>query len=94
VWVSAVFLWVSFQNKGEGEIFMRRDGVAFFSTHSFPRFSHNLKSLNNALEVGFSFLSTEKLSSYYYYLYIDKTRSVANPQTMKDFQITNTGRSL
>ena len=73
---------------------MRKDEVVFFSTHSFPWFSHTLKRLNNALEVGFSFLSTEKLSSYYYYLYIDKTHSVANPQTMKDFQITNTGRSL
>ena len=65
-----------------------------FSTHSLPWFSHIQNLLNKAYEVDFSFLSTENLSSYYYYLYIDKTRSVANPQTMKDFQITNTGGSL
>lgn len=73
---------------------MKSDLLSFFSTHRFPYFSHIQKKINKAYEVGFSFLSTEKLSGYYYYLYIDKTRSVANPQTMKDFQITNTGRSL
>lgn len=73
---------------------MKSDPFSFFSTHSFPYFSHIQKRVSNACEVGFPFLSTEKLSGYYYYLYIDKTRSVANPQTMKDFQITNTGRSL
>jgi len=73
---------------------MNINKFSYFSTHSFPWFSHIQNSFNRACEVDFSFLSTEKLSGYYYYLYIDKTRSVANPQTMKDFQITNTGRSL
>jgi len=94
VWVSPVFLWVSFGIKGEKEFFMKSEEFSFFSTHNFPWFSHIRKLLNKAREVDFSLLSTEKLSSYYYYLYIDKTHSVANPQTMKDFQITNIGRSL
>jgi hypothetical protein len=73
---------------------MKSDRFSFFSTHTFLWFTHIQKVWNKAFEVDFSFLSTENLSSYYYYLYIDKTRSVANPQTMKDFQITNTGGSL
>jgi len=72
---------------------MKGARFSFFSTHTFLWFTHIQKACNKAFEVDFSFLSTEKLSSYYYYLYIDKTHSVANPQTMKDFQITNTGRS-
>jgi hypothetical protein len=79
---------------GEERVFMKSDKFSFFSTHNFPWFTHIQKALNVAFEVDFPFLSTVKPSGYYYYLYIDKTRSVANPQTMKDFQITNTGRSL
>ncbi len=73
---------------------MKSDLFSLFFSHSFPCFSHTRKAVNKAFGVDFSFLSTEKLSGYYYYLYIDKTHSVANPQTMKDFQITNTRRSL
>jgi hypothetical protein len=73
---------------------MKSDRFSFFSTHTFLWFTHIQKVWNKAFEVDFSFLSTVKPSGYYYYLYIDKTRSVANPQTMKDFQMTNTGRSL
>jgi len=69
-------------------------------THIFQQFIHNLSFTNNGLEQGFLPLSTVMAVGYYYYLYIDKTRSPANhtafkqffglsnlPTVMKDFQL-------
>ena len=68
--------------------------------HSFTLFIHTFLTTKNAFEQGFLILSTVIPVGYYYYLYIDKTRSQANPtdlnqifglsnslNTMKDFQL-------
>jgi hypothetical protein len=68
-------------------------------THSYSPFIHTFLTVRHAFEQGFLYLSTVIQFGYYYYLYIDKTRSQANPtapnqifglsnllDTMKDFQ--------
>ena len=68
--------------------------------HRFSAFIHTFLTVKNGFEQGFSCLSTDIPSGYYYYLYIDKTRSQANPTAptlffglsnssinMKDFQL-------
>ena len=54
-------------------------------THTFQQFIHTLQLLNKGFEQGFLALSTTILSGYYYYLYIDKTRSLANPTALSLF---------
>jgi hypothetical protein len=74
--------------------------VSFNFTHSFTQFIHTFLTARHAFEQGFLVLSTTISSGYYYYLYIDKTRSQANRtapnsffglsnslNTMKDFQL-------
>ena len=69
-------------------------------THSYSFFIHTLLTARHAFEQGFLILSTVLPFGYYYYLYIDKTRSQTNPtapnqffglsnllDTMKDFQL-------
>ena len=69
-------------------------------THSYNPFIHTFLTARHAFEQGFLYLSTVIPFGYYYYLYIDKTRSQANPtapnqffglsnllNTMKDFQL-------
>ena len=69
-------------------------------THSYSLFIHTFLTARHTFEQGFLFLSTVITSSYYYYLYIDKTRSQTNHtaptlffglsnslNTMKDFQL-------
>ena len=46
--------------------------------HSLTLFIHTFLTGKHAFEQGFSRLSTDIPRSYYYYLYIDKTRSQAN----------------
>jgi hypothetical protein len=48
-------------------------------THTQDKFVHTFPTSENASEQGFSWLSTEKSVGYYYYLYIQETRSQANP---------------
>jgi hypothetical protein len=48
-------------------------------THTQGGFVHTFPTSKNASEQGFSWLSTEKSVGYYYYLYIQETRSQANP---------------
>ena len=68
--------------------------------HSLTLFIHTFLTVRHALEQGVSALSTVISSSYYYYLYIDKTRSQTNHtaptrlfglsnslNTVKDFQL-------
>jgi hypothetical protein len=68
--------------------------------HRFSAFIHTFLTVKNPFGQGFSWLSTDIPSGYYYYLYIDKTRSQANPTAptlffglsnssinMKDFQL-------
>jgi len=74
--------------------------VSFNFTHSFTQFIHTFLTARHAFEQGFLVLSTAISSGYYYYLYIDKTRSQTNHtapnsffglsnslNTMKDFQL-------
>ena len=69
-------------------------------THSFDLLIHTFLTVRHALEQGVSALSTVISSGYYYYLYIDKTRSQTNHtarnsffglsnslNTVKDFQL-------
>jgi len=69
-------------------------------THSYNLLIHTFLTARHAFEQGFFYLSTVIPFGYYYYLYIDKTRSQANPtgpsqffglsnslNTMKDFQL-------
>ena len=68
--------------------------------HSFDLLIHTFLTARHALEQGVSALSTVISSSYYYYLYIDKTRFQTNHtaqtpffglsnslNTVKDFQL-------
>ncbi len=72
----------------------------FYFTHSFNRFIHTFLTVRHAFEQGFLALSTDIPAGYYYYLYIEKTRSQANHTAptsffglsnsltiMKDFQL-------
>ena len=66
-------------------------------THNYNLFIHTFLTARHAFEQGFRYLSTVIPPGYYYYLYIDKTRSQANPTgksglsnfvgTVKDFQL-------
>jgi hypothetical protein len=51
-------------------------------THTKGGFFHTFPTSKNASEQGFSWLSTEKSVSYYYYLYIQETRPQANPTAL------------
>jgi len=51
-------------------------------THTQGGFFHTFPTSKNASEQGFSWLSTEKSVSYYYYLYIQETRPQANPTAL------------
>ena len=63
-------------------------------THTFQQFIHTLQFLNKGFEQGVLVLSTVILPGYYYYLYIDKTRSLANPKALSPFlQPNNFGLS-
>jgi len=53
--------------------------MKLFTTHRFSAFIHNFLTVKHAFEQGFSWLSTDIPCGYYYYLYINKTRSQANP---------------
>ena len=55
--------------------------MELFNTHRFSAFTHNFLTVEHAFEQGFSWLSTDIPCGYYYYLYINKTRSQANPTT-------------
>ena len=74
--------------------------MKLFIAHRFSAFIHTFLTAKNAFEQGVSRLSTDIPCGYYYYLYIYKTRSQANPTTpkfvfglsnspihMKDFQL-------
>jgi hypothetical protein len=74
--------------------------MSVYFAHSYNLFIHTFLTARHAFEQGFLLLSTVILAGYYYYLYIDKTRSQANPtapnqifglsnllNTMKDFQL-------
>ena len=71
--------------------------MRLFIAHRFTAFVHTFLTAKHAFEQGFSRLSTDIPRSYYYYLYIDKTRSQANPTgksglsnfvgIVKDFQL-------
>jgi len=62
--------------------------------HTFQQFIHTLQLLNKGFEQGFLALSTVILPGYYYYLYIDKTPSPANPTVLSPFlQLNNFGLS-
>ena len=47
-------------------------------THSFSTLTHSFSEVNKGSEQGFYWLSTAFTSSYYYYLYIYKSRSQAD----------------
>jgi hypothetical protein len=51
-------------------------------THTKGEFFHTFPTSKNASEQGFSWLSTKKSVSYYYYLYIQETRPQANPTAL------------
>ena len=63
----------------------------------YKQLIHTFLTGKHAFEQGFLPLSTDNQSGYYYYLYINKTRSQANPTgksglsnfvgTVKDFQL-------
>ena len=65
-------------------------------THNFDLLIHTFLTTRHTFEQGFLALSTFIPSGYYYYLYIDKTRSQTNPtgktgvsnfiNVMQDFQ--------
>ena len=52
--------------------------LAHSSTHTFYPLTHILTQLNNGSDLLFPYLSTVFTSSYYYYLYIYKTRFQAD----------------
>jgi hypothetical protein len=63
-------------------------------THIFQQFIHRLSLLNIGFEQGFISLSTVIAVGYYYYLYIDKTRSPANHTALSPFlQLNSFGLS-
>ena len=74
--------------------------MKFWFAVSYKQLIHTFLTEKHAFEQGFLALSTYFAPGYYYYLYIDKTRSQANPtapnqyfglsnllDTMKDFQL-------
>jgi hypothetical protein len=63
-------------------------------THIFQQFIHTSPFLNQGFKQGFLTLSTVIVSGYYYYLYIKKTRSPANPTALSPFlQVKSFGLS-
>jgi hypothetical protein len=63
-------------------------------THTFQQFIHTLPFVNIGFEQGFLPLSTVMAAGYYYYLYIKKTRSPANPTALSPLlQLNNFGLS-
>jgi len=71
--------------------------MKYFFTQRYKQFIHTFLTEKHAFEQGFLPLSTDIALGYYYYLYIDKTRSQANPTSktgvsnfinvMQDFQL-------
>ncbi len=62
------------RNKGRGETMK----LAHSSTHTFYPLTHILAQLNKGSDLLFLYLSTVFTPSYYYYLYIYKTRFQAD----------------
>jgi len=70
--------------------------MKFWFTQRYKQLIHTFITYKHAFEQDFLPLSTDIASGYYYYLYIDKTRSQANPtgktgvsnfiNVMQDFQ--------
>jgi hypothetical protein len=58
-------------------------------THIFQQFIHTLSFINIGFEQGFLPLSTVIVAGYYYYLYIKKTRSLANHTALNLFLHSN-----
>lgn len=56
------------------------------AAHSFKVLSHNFKFLNKGFEQGFYRLSTTLPASYYYYLYIYKSRLQTDHPQIKVLQ--------
>ena len=71
--------------------------MKFWFTQRYKQLIHTFITYKHAFEQDFLPLSTDIAPGYYYYLYIDKTRSQANPtgktgvsnsvDVMKDFQL-------
>ena len=71
--------------------------MKFWFAVSYKQLIHTFLTEKHAFEQGFLALSTYFAPGYYYYLYIDKTRSQANPtgktgvsnfiNVMQDFQL-------
>jgi len=71
--------------------------VKFWFTQRYKQLIHTFLTAKHAFEQGFLPLSTDIAPGYYYYLYIDKTRSKANHtgktgvsnliNVMQDFQL-------
>ena len=71
--------------------------MKFWFADSYKQLIHTFLTRKHAFEQGFLSLSTDIQSGYYYYPYIDKTRSQANPtgesglsnfvSIVKDFQL-------
>ena len=71
--------------------------MKFWFAVSYKQLIHTFLTEKHAFEQDFLPLSTDIAPGYYYYLYIDKTRSQANPtgktgvsnfiNVMKDFQL-------
>jgi hypothetical protein len=70
--------------------------MEFWFTQRYKQLIHTFITYKHAFEQDFLPLSTDIAPGYYYYLYIDKTRSQANPtgktgvsnfiNVMQDFQ--------
>ena len=71
--------------------------MKFYFFSGYEQLIHTFLTRKHAFEQDFLPLSTDIAPSYYYYLYIDKTRSQANPtgetgvsnfiNVMQDFQL-------
>jgi hypothetical protein len=71
--------------------------MKFWFEQRYKQLIHTFLTYKHAFEQDFLLLSTDIASGYYYYLYIEKTRSQANPtgetgvsifiNVMQDFQL-------
>jgi len=71
--------------------------MKFWFEQRYKQLIHTFLTYKHAFEQDFLLLSTDIAPGYYYYLYIDKTRSQANPtgetgvsifiNVMQDFQL-------
>jgi hypothetical protein len=71
--------------------------VKLWFADSYKQLIHTFLTRKHAFEQDFPLFSTDIASGYYYYLYIDKTRSQTNPtgksglsnfvSSVKDFQL-------